>query len=447
MAARKSQPMKTIAGVGTIPQSWTVAKIGEIGRPNTPVVKTGPFGAQLQSKDFRSDGVPVLNIGNVQPGYFDIRKLDHVSPEKAQQLSTYFLNEGDLVFSRSASIGRTACCTKDMVGWLMSYHLMRLSVDQERCCPRFVMFSLMLSPVIVNQVNAITQGGTRSGINTAILENLRIAFPNLETQKSIVRVIDTLDDAIEATRAVIDQTRKLKTALLQDLLTIGLPGRHKQRKIVTHIGQMPSDWQVHSIGSLFNVELGKMLSKAAKTGMHYRRYLGNSNVKWGSFDLTSVEQMDFKPDEFRRFQLRKGDVLICEGGEVGRTAVWDDEIVDCCYQKAIHRLRPKNERSVVPLFMRYFMEHAVKSNLMARFTGESSIAHLTRETLVEIPMPVPDFDEQLGIVAALESVRCYTDALEQRERTLACLKSALGDGLLSGRIAVPEDRADGEDKS
>lgn len=256
-----------------------------------------------------------------------------------------------------------------------------------------------------------------------------------------------MDVAIEATRAVIEQTRKLKTALLQDLLTIGLPRRHKRRKIVKHIGQMPSDWQVHSIGSLFNVELVKMLSKAAKTGAHYRRYLGNSNVKWDSFDLTSVEQMDFKPDEFPRFQLRKGDVLICEGGEVGRTAVWDDEIVDCCYQKAIHRLRPKNERSVVPLFMRYFMEHAVKSNLMARFTGESSIAHLTRETLVEIPMPVPDFDEQLGIVAALESVRCYTDALEQRERTLACLKSALGDGLLSGRIAVPEDRAVGEDKS
>src|SRR4051794_40289628 len=89
-----------------------------------------------------------------------------------------------------------------------------------------------------------------------------------------------------------------------------------------------------------DVQLGKMLSPKAKTGTHYFRYLRNTNVQWGRIDTSDLAQMDFSDHERKKFELRFGDLLVCEGGEPGRCAVWRNEIADCYYQKALHRVRP-----------------------------------------------------------------------------------------------------------
>ena len=109
---------------------------------------------------------------------------------------------------------------------------------------------------------------------------------------------------------------------------------HAKFQSIKYVGRIPADWDVRKIGDVFDVQLGKMLSQASKTGTYYRPYLGNWNVKWGTFDLKRVEQMDFRSGEFDKFALKPGDVLVCEGGEVGRTAIWDGQIEDCCSQKA-----------------------------------------------------------------------------------------------------------------
>ncbi|HWL09486.1 MAG TPA: restriction endonuclease subunit S, partial [Planctomicrobium sp.] len=129
-------------------------------------------------------------------------------------------------------------------------------------------------------------------------------------------------------------------------------------------------------------------------------------------------------------------ILICEGGEVGRTAIWEGQLELCCYQKALHRLRPNKPNTLVPDFMRFFMEHAVRNNLLVRFTGESSIAHLTRETLVNVPMSLPPFEEQKQIVLAVKSVETKASVDEGSRDQLIQMKSALSQGLLTGRIPV-----------
>jgi type I restriction enzyme S subunit len=121
--------------------------------------------------------------------------------------------------------------------------------------------------------------------------------------------------------------------------------------------------------------------------------------------------MDFSDSERKKFELRPGDLLVCEGGEVGRTAIWRGEKADCYYQKALHRLRPRNG-AVLPEYMLHFMKYAAERQLFAGFTSTTSIAHLTREKLATVRLPLPPLSEQRRIADILDKA----DAIRRRRQ-------------------------------
>src|SRR5207248_1924111 len=108
------------------------------------------------------------------------------------------------------------------------------------------------------------------------------------------------------------------------------------------IGQIPGHWAVAPVYSRYEVQLGKMLDEKRITGQHLAPYLRNVDVQWDRVVVTNLPEMDFDHEDRVKFSLQAGDLLICEGGEAGRTAVWRGEIPECYYQKAIHRLRPRS---------------------------------------------------------------------------------------------------------
>ena len=85
---------------------------------------------------------------------------------------------------------------------------------------------------------------------------------------------------------------------------------------------VPKGWSIVHVSDLFEVQLGKMLNKEAKAKGPQFKYLGNSNVKWGSFELSNLNTMFFNEREINKFSLRVDDIVMCEGGEVGRCAIW-----------------------------------------------------------------------------------------------------------------------------
>src|SRR5438270_2034391 len=109
------------------------------------------------------------------------------------------------------------------------------------------------------------------------------------------------------------------------------------------------NWPVHKAGDLFDIQLGKMLSEKARAGVQ-SPYLANFNVRWGRFDLSTLNEMAFSDSDREKFSIQQEDLLMCEGGEIGRCAVWTDRLSSLFYQKALHRLRPRDER-INPHFM------------------------------------------------------------------------------------------------
>ncbi len=97
-----------------------------------------------------------------------------------------------------------------------------------------------------------------------------------------------------------------------------------------------SEWKKMRLGDISDMCLGKMLNKETNKG-EFQPYLANINVRWGSFDLTNLDMMRFEKSEHDRYGLKFGDIVMCEGGEPGRCAIWKEEIPDMKFQKALHR--------------------------------------------------------------------------------------------------------------
>lgn len=159
---------------------------------------------------------------------------------------------------------------------------------------------------------------------------------------------------------------------------------------------MRTEWRLVRLGDVCEIQLGKMLSAAYQTGKRPRFYLRNANVQWGRFDLSDVYQMDFTEAEEEKFALKAGDLLVCEGGEPGRAAVWNEQIKPCYYQKALHRLRPINE-AVDPYFIMYRLWRGVLQGDFLDAQTKNTIAHLPADRLAELEIRLPSIYEQRKI--------------------------------------------------
>ncbi len=208
-----------------------------------------------------------------------------------------------------------------------------------------------------------------------------------------------------------------------------------------------ASWDSRALGDLFDMQLGKMLSASKRVGSRQRPYVANRNVQWNRIDLTDVETMHFSAPEDGTYGLRNGDLLVCEGGEIGRTAIWANELDDCHFQNAVHRLRP-NDGSIVPRYFLHFMRFAADHGLFRRLSGQTSIAHLTKEGLRQLVIPVPSVSEQSNIVEILDTV---DDAMRTTEHLIAKLED-VNRGLLhdlltrgideQGKVRDPSARPD-----
>ena len=137
-------------------------------------------------------------------------------------------------------------------------------------------------------------------------------------------------------------------------------------------------------------------------------YLTTSNVYWNSFDFSVIKKMLFKESELNKCQITKGDLLVCEGGDIGRAAIWDYDY-DICIQNHLHRLRPKVNGICVPFY--YYVLYYLKINNMIGGKGIGLLG-LSSNALHKLHVPFPPLNEQHRIVAKIEEIFAQLDAIE-----------------------------------
>ena len=177
--------------------------------------------------------------------------------------------------------------------------------------------------------------------------------------------------------------------------------------------QIPTKWALAELSTLaYESVLGKMLDKQKNTGVD-QDYLGNINVRWGYFDLNNLKQMKIEETEESRYSLNQGDLVVCEGGEPGRCAIWKGENGVIFIQKALHRIR--FTESYLPTFAYYYLTYAVPlERVVKHFTG-TTIKHLTSTGLGKVQFPICSLAEQQEIVNQLEE---KLSIIEQNEKEI-----------------------------
>ncbi len=230
---------------------------------------------------------------------------------------------------------------------------------------------------------------------------------------SIINVTKSriLDLAIRGKLVPQDPTDEPASVLLEhiraekeELIKQGKIKRDKKESVIfrgednSYYDELPTGWSICSIIDIAEVELGKTLDKSKNTGSLYP-YLRSVNIQWNSYDLSSLNEMRFEEDELDRYTIKEGDLVICEGGDVGRCCVWSDE--DFLYQNALHRARFYGDCNP-----RYFMYHLMMlegKGYLKRICNGVTIKHLTKNVLIGIPFFLPPLTEQSHIVNTIES--------------------------------------------
>ena len=183
---------------------------------------------------------------------------------------------------------------------------------------------------------------------------------------------------------------------------------------------LPIDWPIDTFGNLYELQQGKALSRRRRQAdASPSPFLRTSNVYWGRLDLNTVDTMDFTAQERERYQLLPGDLLICEGGDIGRTGIWRDELPNCYFQNHLFRARSRTAKAE-PAFHLYWMQAAMTLLGLYQGTGnKTTIPNLSRSRLEAYELPLPPLAEQRRIAAVLNAIQ---EAIAAQEDVIAALR-------------------------
>jgi type I restriction enzyme S subunit len=206
-----------------LPAGWLWAKVRDLGPLPDEVVQVGPM--SMRSQDFEAEGVPVLNVGCVQWGGFNEDKLDYMPTAKVSTFDRYRIRTGDILFTRSGTVGRSAVAMSHQDGWLMTFHLLRVRCDHSVCTPAYLQMVFQGASHVRRQTREASIGSTRAGFNTRLLADLDIPLPPLAEQEQIVALVEERLSQIDSAEKTIDAELIRSKRLRQSILKQAFEGK------------------------------------------------------------------------------------------------------------------------------------------------------------------------------------------------------------------------------
>ena len=397
-----------------VPSSWVWTTLGEIGN-----WQSGATPSRLR-KDYYGGNIPWLKTGDLNDGY--ISDIPEYITETALKETSVKLNPKDsvLIAMYGATIGKVG---------ILSFP----ATTNQACCActdylvkKMYLFYFLLANR--EKFIAMGGGGAQPNISKEKIVSTLIPLPPKQEQSRIVEGIEhwlSLVDCIEKNKDNLQRTIKEAKSKVLDLAIHGKlvpqdptdePAAELLKRInpnaeITsdngHYQKFPEGWCETQLGDIFNHNTGKALNSSNTEGT-LKDYLTTSNVYWNSFDFSVVKKMPFKESEINKCQITKGDLLVCEGGDIGRAAIWDYDY-DICIQNHLHRLRPKVNGICVSFY--YYVLYYLKINNMIGGKGIGLLG-LSSKALHKLHVPFPPLNEQHRIVSKIEEIFAQLDAIE-----------------------------------
>ena len=405
-----------------------------------------------------SKGIPLITAKNVKQGYLDYTVKDFISSEEySNRLSRGVSHKGDILFTTEAPLGNVAIADLDV--YSAGQRLITLQAYIQCFTNNDMFMFFMLSPLFQELVMSYKTGTTVAGIKASKLKEVLIPTPPISEQSRIVKKLQTLLPFIEkysrsqtllnifnteikdklrksflqeairgklvpqiaedgTAQELLEQIKaekqelvkegKLKRSALNDSVIFrGGDNRYYEEvgkkcvDITEEIPfEIPASWAWCHLNDIAESDLGKTMNKGQNSG-ELVPYLCSINVYWNKIDLSKIKQAQFTEIELAKYLLQKNDLLICEGGDIGRAAIWDiNETI--YYQNALHRVRFYGK--IFPKFFLYILSLYKALGLLDKKSKGMTIKHFTKSALNSIVIPLPPLLEQKRIIEKIEQL-------------------------------------------
>lgn len=399
------------------PEGWKQATIRDIVDPQRKVT----YGI-VQPGGKQPTGIPIIRGKDYSSGRVDDTDLYLVKPEIAAPYKRSTLKGDDILLSIVGYLGLVAIVPPHLQGANITQTTARIAIRP----PHSPMFFLQQfqGPAFKRELRRYKKGSAQPGLNLKDVERMEVLIPPIPEQRKIAAILSSVDEVIEKTEAVIEQLRVVKKAMMQGLLTRGLPGRHTRFK-QTEIGEIPENWEVARLDETFDIldRRRKPLNKAERSKMR-----GNIPY-YGANGL--VDHLD-------QWLFDEPLVLMAEDGgyfdeyETRHIAYLVDG--KCWVNNHAHVLSAK------PSFCREWLFYTLVHRDIRPYINSGTRTKLNQADLRRIPMPVPPIEEQEVIATRLAGIDSWLAAESAVVEALRASKAALMSVLLTGEVRVTPDK-------
>jgi len=370
--------------------SWPQRKLGEIMPKRTGSINPSKF----ENETFELYSIPSFDVN--QP---EIIKGAEIGSSKK------LVQPGDILLSKIVPHIRRCWIVPEVNGlrqiasgeWIIFR-----SSDVNGEFLKYFLTSDVFHSKFISTISGV--GGSLMRARPSEVEKIDYPFPPLPVQKQIAAVLEKADTLRSQCQQMEQELNSLAQSVFLDMF--GDPVAN------------PKGWPIKKFKDIGSAQLGKMLSAKSKQGENPKKYLRNANVRWRKIELHDLLEMDFNEKEMNKFGLEYGDLLVCEGGDVGRCAIWREELSDCYYQKALHRVRV-NKDIVKPEYVQEYFYWMSKLGGLLASVSEVTFSHLTAAKMAELNVPVPPIGLQEDFI---ERINVINEGLKNIEESKAAYK-------------------------
>lgn len=414
-----------------IPESWKWVRWGDISKSiqygyNTPALSSGT--------------VQMVRISDIQDGKINWSTVPYCEISD-EDIALYRLKRNDILFARTGgTVGKSFLVSEMPNNAIYAGYLIRTQYS-DLLCPEFLL-SFMRSRLYWMQLHEGTTATAQPNCNGVTLSKMLLPLPPLDEQKRIARKLDVILDLLIELDSCQSEYKINGEKLKSKLMSLAVEGKlveqrtedgtgeelykqiQKEKEKLIKEGKIkkqkplpeitedekpfetPQSWKWVYLGDVFDHNTGKALNGSDDNGVSLT-YITTSNLYWDHFELDHLKTMPFTDDEITKCTVHQGDLLVCEGGDIGRSAIWNFDY-DMRIQNHIHRLRP-----YVNIDVRYFyyVMMYLKNNGSIRGRG-IGLQGLSSKALHVIRVPLPPLAEQKRIVAKIEELLPLCDQLK-----------------------------------
>jgi type I restriction enzyme, S subunit len=366
---------------------------------------------------------PFVQTGNIRCADLHLTEYSQTYSEAGLDQSRLW-PAGTLCITIAANIAETAilgidaCFPDSVIGFI---------ADEKQCDARFIKYRF---DTIKRRYQQVSQGAAQDNLSQEKLLSFTLTVPPVEVQRRIADVLSAYDDLIENNRRRMALLEEAARQLYEEwFVRLRFPGREHTR----FTNGIPEGWISKPLGDVAEFRLGKMLDQKKNKG-DLMPYLANVNVRWGEVDLSNLREMRFEDNELDAFGLKCGDIVMCEGGEPGRCAIWKNQLPGMMIQKALHRIRAR--QNVNHVYLYHSLRHKAQSGQFAMFFTGATIKHLPREKLAKVEVEIPPARLMTLFLEQASPIEDQISLLQTANRCARQARDLLLPRLMSGQIQV-----------